>query len=249
MSVLRVHLTGALHIERAPALIHGSDLPGRQGRRALTWLALNRTVPSTREALAEAVWGENLPPNWQAALSPLLSKLRRLLEPFDTTIDTTANTHQLRFPADTWVDTEVAISALESATVALRAERPADAFGHIGTTLSITRQPLLPAESGDWLDFGRDRLLRARASALELLADIWLARAESALAVEAATELTRLEPFRDSGYQRLMRAHMQRGDRAQAIRVFVQFQRDIAEEMGVDPAAETSELYLAALRS
>lgn len=249
MSTLRLHLTGSLHIECPSLLVHGADLPGRQGRRALVWLALNRTVPSTREALADALWGDSPPENWQAALSPLLSKLRRLLEPFGATVDTNANTHQLRLPAESWIDTEAAVDGLELGLVAWRAGRPADAFGHAAATLSITRQPLLPAESADWLELARERLLRTRASALELMADIWLATREPGLAVETASELVRLEPFRDSGYQRLMRAHLLRGDRAQAIRVFLQFQREIGEEMGVDPAAETAAIYLEALEA
>lgn len=246
---MRVHLTGSLYVERAPQLAHGADLPGRQGRRAFVWLALNRTVPSTREALSEAVWGETPPSNWQAALSPLLSKLRRTLEPFGAAIDTNANTHLLRLPAGTWVDTEAAVDGLEWGLRAWRAGRPAEAFGHAAATLSITRQPLLPAESGEWLDLMRERLLRTRAAALELMADVWLSNGEPGLAVETASELVRLEPFRDSGYQRLMRAHIQRGDRAQAIRVFLQFQRQIAEEMGVDPSTETTAIYLEALRA
>jgi DNA-binding SARP family transcriptional activator len=245
--MLRVYLTGSVHIECATSLLKGGQLPGRQGRRAFVWLCLNRSVPNTRQALAEAIWGESPPGNWDGALSPLLSKLRRLLKPYEINIETNANAHQLQLPADTWIDTEAAVVALEQALVGWRAGQPERAFGHAAAALSITRQPLLPAEAADWLDLARDRLLRCRATALELMTDIWLSNNEPALAVETASELVRLEPFRDSGFQRLMRAHILRGDRARAIRVFLDFQRQIADEMGVDPAAETAAIYLKAL--
>src|SRR5919109_5427804 len=57
------------------------DLPGRQGRLALAYLALNRSRAVTRERLIAALWGEDAPAGHAQALNVVLSKLRRALGP------------------------------------------------------------------------------------------------------------------------------------------------------------------------
>src|SRR5919109_3007393 len=57
------------------------DLPGRQGRLALAYLALNAGRPVTRERLIAALWGDDAPAGHSQALNVVLSKLRRALGP------------------------------------------------------------------------------------------------------------------------------------------------------------------------
>ena len=57
------------------------DLPGRQGRLALAYLALNRDRPVSREELVEAVWAEAAGQGSAQGLNVVLSKLRRALGP------------------------------------------------------------------------------------------------------------------------------------------------------------------------
>src|SRR5687768_11386173 len=54
------------------------SLPGRQGKLLFTYLILKRLRPATRDELVEAVWPRALPAAPDAALSSMLSKLRRL---------------------------------------------------------------------------------------------------------------------------------------------------------------------------
>jgi DNA-binding SARP family transcriptional activator len=81
------------------------------------------------------------------------------------------------------------------------------------------------------------------------LAEVWLANGEHALAVNGAAEVVALEPFRDSAYLRLMRAHVAAGNRAEALRVYENCRRLLADELGADPAPETQALYLQLLGS
>jgi DNA-binding SARP family transcriptional activator len=75
-----------------------------------------------------------------------------------------------------------------------------------------------------------------------------MAIGEDALAVEAASEAVRLEPFRETSHQRLMRAHAALGNRAEALRAYERCRRLLADELGVDPSVETEALYLELLR-
>jgi pentatricopeptide repeat protein len=67
--------------------------------------------------------------------------------------------------------------------------------------------------------------------------------------VADAEEALRLEPFRESTYRTLMRAHAAAGNRAEALRVYQRCRDLLAEELGVDPSGETEGLYLGMLRS
>lgn len=249
MTSLRVYLAGETLLEGQGAVLTGADLHGRTGRRAVAWLLLNPNDPVTRESLAGAIWGDNLPAAWPGSLSALLSKLRVPLERVGVGISTSSGSHALVLPPDAWIDVNAALESLETAVAHCRAGSHAAAFGALAVTIATTRQPLVAGEEADWLTPMRERLARARATALELLADLWLANNESALAIEAAAELAQLDPYRDAGHQRLMRAHLQRGDRAKAIQAYGQFRELLSNEIGVDPSPETQALYLEALRS
>ena len=112
---------------------------------------------------------------------------------------------------------------------------------------AIARRPLLAGLDGDWLDTQRARLHTVLTRSLDSLAAACVATGQTALAVAAATELTNLEPFREGGYRRLMEAHHAAGDRGEALLVYERCRRLLAEELGVDPSAQTQAAYLALL--
>ena len=91
----------------------------------------------------------------------------------------------------------------------------------------------------------RDLLVRS----LECLRDASLASGELAEAVRYAQEVTELEPFRESGYRRLMECHAAAGNPAEALRVYEHCRRFLADELGAYPSAETEAAYLEILRA
>jgi len=245
---VRIYLTGRLDVELGGARLPARSFPGRQGRRAFAYLVCERARPVPRAELADAIWADALPPAWDSALSAVLSKLRAALAapklPNPPTITSAFGCHQLELPADAWVDLEAAVQAIDQAETALRRQQPLQAFGPACVVSAVTRRIFLPGEDGTWIERQRTRLRTMRVRALDCLADVWLANGEGALAVEAAQETIELEPFRETGYQRLMRAHAARGDRAEALRVYERCRRLLAEELGVDPSPQTEAVFL-----
>jgi DNA-binding SARP family transcriptional activator len=57
-----------------------------------------------------------------------------------------------------------------------------------------------------------------------------------------AEQAVALEPYRESGYRRLMLLHHRAGDRAEALRVYERCRRLLAEELGTAPSPETEAL-------
>jgi DNA-binding SARP family transcriptional activator len=249
---LRIYLTGRLDIESDDELIDLRPLPGRQGRRALAYLICERGRPVPREELAEAIWQDALPPAWDTALRAIVSRLRRLCENLGQSeaarIASIYGCYQLHLPPDAWIDIEAATASISQAEAALRNDAVQDAWGHALVAAVIAERPFLPGEEGAWVEQRRAELHRIRVRALECVADLRLAIGEGALAVEAASEAVRLEPFRETSYQRLMCAHASLGNRAEALRTYERCRRLLADELGADPSAEIEALYLDLLR-
>jgi DNA-binding SARP family transcriptional activator len=241
-SPLRLYLTGRLTAELGRARVDERRLPGRQGRRALVYLALQRTRPVPIDEVADAVWGTATPAGaWETALSAIVSKLRASLRAVDgrSTVTTASGCYQLVLPTEAWVDVEAAQLALEEAEAHARAGRNRQAWGPANVAAVIAARPLLPGLEAEWIERARQTLRHTRVRALECLAAAALDNGEHPLAAQLAREVTELEPFHETGWQRLMSAHAAGGNRAEALRAYARCRHLLAEELGVAPSPET----------
>ena len=249
---LRIYLTGRLEVAQDGVALNARQLPGRQGRRLLAYLVFERARPVPQDALAEAIWLAEPPPAADTALSALVSKLRgwlRAIRPAGAAgIKSEFGCYQLRLPADAWVDVEAARQAVDEAEGALRAGKSSSAWGPACVAWAITQRDVLPGEEGLWIERERGRLLALRVRALDCLAALWLANGEGALAVQSLVEAVELDPFRETGYQNLMRAHASLGNRADSLRVYDRLRRLLAEELGSEPSPQTEAVFLELLR-
>jgi SARP family transcriptional regulator, regulator of embCAB operon len=246
--VTRVFVLGRVEIESAGDLITESEFPGRQGRRLFAYVVGNRQDPVTPEQLADALWGDSLPTAWGSALHALISKLRKLLDRVGdgSALELTGGhgNYLLRVGPDVWIDREAAAEAIDEAEAFLRSGEVKRAWGPANIAAIGARRPFLPGEEGDWIERERARLHAILVRALDRLVDIWSANDEPALAIDAAAEAIALEPFRETGYQRLIRLHTALGNRAEALRVYEDCRRLLASELGVDPSPDTEALFL-----
>lgn len=241
--MVRLYLTGRMSIETPTEVLDERDLPGRQARLALAHLALDAQRPVARDALADALWGDELPAGWEGALKALVSKLRTVLvragfDP-DRALTMVSGCYQLHLPADGWVDLEACPRAVDAAEAALRRGDVAAAWGDATVASAIARRPFLAGEDAPWVDDVRRRLRRWRVRALDCLTDVWLERGDAPLAISLASESIGLEPYRESAYRHLMRAHFLAGDRGEALRTYDRCARVLDTELGVAPHPDT----------
>ena len=108
---------------------------------------------------------------------------------------------------------------------------------------SLLRQPFLPGEEGSWVEEKRRELADVRGRALTALADTCLRSGDAREAVKWAEQTIALAPFRETGYRRLMDAHVADGNRAEALRVYERCRRLLADELGAYPSPETESIY------
>ena len=250
---LRIYLTGTIELARGGVLITEARFPGRQGRLAFAMLAAERGRSIPKEELAEELWAGEPPVAWEVALRAIVSKLRTVLAEAgldgQRSIAHAFGCYQLRLPADAWLDLQVAADAVHRAETAYRDRDHANAMGWALAANSIARRGFLPGGDGPWSLRRRRELQDVRVRALECRARVLLDRAEPASAARDAELVLELEPFRESAYRLLMRAHVEAGNLGEALRTFERCRSTIVDELGVNPSAETEALYLEILRS
>jgi len=244
--ILRIYLAGEVMVERGEQLLREGDLPGRQGRLALVYLAMERERAVPQSELAELLWPESLPGSWPVALSAVVSKLRQKLGTLgldrDQIIPNAFRCYQLRPPPGTWIDLEAAADAVHQAEGAVLAHQPQAAYGPSLIGATIARRPFLVGEDSPWIAACRQRQRELLVRALDCRVEALLSNGEVVLALDQARAAVELEPYRESGYRRLMQVLVKQGDRGEAIRVYNQCRRLLADELGVRPSSETESL-------
>lgn len=250
---LRIYLTGRISIEHADGLIDQDAFPGKQGLVVFSRLAIERPHALSRNELATMLWPEKLPRAWDAALNSLVSKLRVLLAKSgldkSDALPTEFGCYQLNLPTDAWVDFETAVDSIHRAEGFLRAGKWRESWADAQVAYQVSRRPFLAGESGPWVEQQRERLRTIFARACECLAETYVWNGEPSIAIDVAEQLVAIQPFRETGYQLLMRAHAAAGNRAEALRVFERCRNRISEELGVAPSADTHAVYLKILHS
>jgi YVTN family beta-propeller protein len=200
-----------------------------------------------RDELAEVLWGDALPATWEKALRVLMTKLRAVLEEGGidgaTALTSAFGCYQLTLPAGAWIDVDAAKEALERAETALAAGDLGEARSQATVAAALARRSFLPGEDSSWVEEKRRDLREVLVRSLECLRDACLGAGEVTQAVRVAEEVSELEPFRESGYRRLMEAHAAAGNPAEALRVYERCRRFLAEELGAYPSPETEAVH------
>jgi SARP family transcriptional regulator, regulator of embCAB operon len=250
---VRIFLTGRVSIEANGSRLDDRAFPGRQGRLVFAYLLVEEGRAVPRDELAEVLWGDAPPATWEKALSVLVSKLRAVLEECgvdgQTALRSAFGCYQLVLPAGAWIDVGAAREVVNAAEAALGVGDIPTARERAAEAVALARRSFLPGEEGAWVEEKRRELSELLVRGLECLTDACLAAGDGREAVRHAEELTTLEPYRESGYRRLMQAHAFAGDSAEALRVYERCRRFLADELGAYPSAESEAAYLEILRS
>jgi DNA-binding SARP family transcriptional activator len=250
---LRIYLTGRVIVEDdGRILLDERRLMGRQGRLVFAHLACEHLRAVSRDELAGELWLDTVPPSWERSLSAIISKLRALLASAglpNVALNGSFGHYQLALPADAWTDVEAATGAIDRAESALRGGEPQEALGWAHVAHRISRRSFLMGEEGPWVTLRRAELRDVLVRANECLSEPSIWPKEPEYAVRHATEAVNLEPFRETSYQLLMRAHAAVGNRAEALRVYERCRCLLSEELGVSPSSQTEAVYLDILRS
>ncbi|MFI9387396.1 BTAD domain-containing putative transcriptional regulator [Kutzneria sp. NPDC052558] len=247
----RVHRAGA-----GPWLAGDEELSlgSPQQRAALAVLLLRGQRPVDIDELIVALWGEDPPKAAAGAVRTYISRLRSLLEPEHrdaggpSLLVSLGASYVLRLPPGS-VDIELAEQESAAAQAARRDGQHARAHELLARAAGRWRGAPLAGLTGPFVDAQREHLAQRRLSVLERRVELDLELGEWAAAVADLTPLTAEHPLRESLRALHMRALYQAGRQAEALAVFDDTRKVLAEELGIDPDPRLAELHGRILRS
>lgn len=245
---MQIRLIGEVDLVASDRSVGGDTFGGRQPRLAFAYLVLQRTRLVPREELADQLWPGTLPRTWATALRGIISRVRAVISEagLDGTsaLTTAGGCYRLELPAMVEVDVELAETLASRAEAAIAAGTPGEAMGAAKRAAAIADGVFLPGEDGIWVDGVRAQVRNVRVRGLEALSHAASLTGHPGTAVWAAEMAVAAEPFLESAYLQLIRAHAASGNRAEGLRTYERCRRLLVEELGVSPSPVTEAAYL-----
>jgi DNA-binding SARP family transcriptional activator len=242
MARLSLTLLGGFQAELGAA--RAVSLPSRKARALLAYLALTPGQAHPRDKLAALLWGDSSDERARHSLRQALVNIRdglrhaapkALIEDSDSVA---LNPEVSDVDADTFrrLATIGTATALEGAARLYR--------GDLLEGLDVGESSF-----EDWLLTERERL---REVALEVSAKLLAHHSEAGAvdaAIDAGVRLLGLDPAQEPVHRSLMRLYVRKGRRGAALRQYQMCVSALERELGVEPEADTKQLYQDVLRS
>ncbi|MEV5874292.1 BTAD domain-containing putative transcriptional regulator [Streptomyces sp. NPDC052101] len=211
-----------------------------QQRALLAALLLREGRTATAAELIDALWGGEPPPQALAAVRTYASRLRKIMDP--GVLVSESGGYAIRGLG------EGALDLVTAQDLAAQAEK-ARAAGDLSRARELLNQAFgiwdgeaLAGVPGPYAETQRVRLEEWRLVLLESRLDMDLEQGCHAEAVSELTALTAAHPLRERLRELLMLALYRSGRQAEALAVYADTRRLLAQELGVDPRPGLREL-------
>ncbi|WP_405779791.1 BTAD domain-containing putative transcriptional regulator [Streptomyces sp. NBC_00859] len=214
--------------------------PGSPQQRALLAALLTRDGrTATAGELIDAIWGEDPPSQALAAVRTYASRLRKVLDPGVLVSESGGYAIRVRTEA---VDLHRAQHLAASAEKAAGTGDRAAARALIDQALGLWDGEPLANVPGPYAETQRAGLEEWRLQLTESRLDMDLEVGCHAESVSELTSLTAAHPLRERLRELLMLALYRSGRQAEALAVYADTRRLLADELGVDPRPELARL-------
>lgn len=220
-------------------------LDGAKQRTVLSALLIFDGKIISDKQLSEYLWGQHPPATRNAQIYTYVSRLRKALGP-DVAIVRRSPGYLLRIDSS-WFDLTEFERLARLGQTALTTGRYEDAARKLRTALSLWRGGALANVSEYMTDIEGPRLEEARLTALEsrIEADLALGRHTSLL--PELTRLVRRYPLQERFRAQLMTMFHRSDRQADALAVYAEGRRILADELGIDPGSRLREMHQAIL--
>ncbi|MGW3451241.1 BTAD domain-containing putative transcriptional regulator [Streptomyces sp. NPDC001076] len=211
-----------------------------QQRALLAALLLREGRTATAAELIDALWGPEPPSQALAAVRTYASRLRKVLD--SGVLVSESGGYAVRGLGEGALDLAVAQDLAAEAEKARSAGDLYQAREVLGRALAQWDGEPLAGVPGPYAETQRVRLDELRLQLLEARLDMDLEQRCHAEAVSELTALTAAHPLRERFRELLMLALYRSGRQAEALAVYADTRRLLAEELGVDPRPGLREL-------
>lgn len=243
---LEINILGPCEIAAngEPAVLAGERRVG-----VLTRLALSAGQPVSSEQLLAQVWGESTATTAGKQLHIVVSKLRGLLAPHqgDDIIATVSGGYQLNLPRER-IDVHLFSLLARRARAATAQGEIETADGLFQRALALWRGDALAGMTASWAAAESARLKEERLTTLEDHVDLRLAAGDHHAVVPVLTAHVEANPLRERPRAQLMLALYRAARPSEALAVYRETRRAMAEELGVEPGTTLRRLQQAVLR-
>ncbi|MCB9077785.1 MAG: tetratricopeptide repeat protein [Anaerolineaceae bacterium] len=244
---LIIRLLGNTVIELNGRLISDS-LPSRAAEALLIYLVCHdRPIP--RETLADLLWSERTQKQGLTNLRTILTALRRELDDY---LIITRQTLAFNHAAPYWLDVAEFESQLTSLQPQLQAAAPLSpaAARQLQAALDLYQGDFLASfalkegpEFEAWVLLQRERLKRLAALGLEHFVTHNLTRGDYYHGLRYVDQLLELDAYNEAAQRQRMWLLVRSGQPHAALQQFETFSQLLADELGLEPMAETMHLY------
>jgi DNA-binding SARP family transcriptional activator/alpha-beta hydrolase superfamily lysophospholipase len=212
-------------------------LPTRKAQALLAYLVLRPDPPAHRDSLAALLWPDRTDDQARASLRHAVYELRRALAGSSGVLKTEGDTVAVDAGL---VDLDVAAFTRLLAEDTPEALRQAAALyrGELLAGFGVSEEPWEA-----WLRQERERLREQVGEGLARLLAHQRKAYQLEAAVRTAAQLLALDPLQEPVHRTLMRLQGQLGQRGAALRQYQHCVSVLRSELGVEPEAETRQLY------
>ena len=227
---------------------HSASLESDKARALLAYLVTEAGTEHRREKLAGLLWPGGSESSARNNLRHTLSVLRKSIgdrEASEPALHVTRQTVQFDASCNAWADVVSFSKLLRPVTTC-----EDKAIQRLGEAAELYRGEFLQAfslpdspEFEEWATITREQFRRQATDTLHHLVEELGGRDEVERALRHAWRLTELEPWREEAHVQVMRLLARSGRRSEALAQYHTCQRLLAEELGVEPAPETTRAY------
>ncbi len=228
---VRIHLFGRPHLSEDDVPLK-FKAPAR-ALSLLTYLFVHGSAPLSRDAVAFALWPDDMESDARANLRRHLFYLTNDVLPPPA-------------PHTPWIVADkrtIGWNAEAAAWCDLREFERLSAAGDASEAVALYRGDLLEGFEDEWLEAPRERFRELQVRLLlDLIAGSRAAKAHAA-GIGYARQLLAIDPWREDGIRALIELRNANGDRAGALATYRDFVKRLEAEMGVAPMPETTRVY------
>lgn len=245
---LTVNMLGPIEIVRDPTRPIAADAwPTRRARDILCFLVSRRHHRASKDTIIDTFWGETDFAVVEKNFHPTVSHIRKALnsnQPLKQNFLLYRDgDYQLNPEFSYCIDTEEFDRLVSEGENARRARQFEECIRAYESALTFYRGEFMQGSYEPWVEEQRGYYREQYLRLLEALAGVAQAAADWPKVMQLTQLIIRDDQFREDIHCMVMRAHAALGNRGAVKDQFETLKRILADELGVEPSAETKKLY------
>lgn len=236
-SPLSLRLLGSYELKKGDRRI--LNVGSRKAQALLAYVA-STPIPSSRDTLAALLWPTMAEKSAKNNLRTTLASLKRHLGPY-LDIDPASVVFNRQIPY--FLDVEALRISLDTAVSAPNPEQLHEAVAHYKGEFLQGFHVRKAGPFEEWMLQQREEIHLLVLRALEVLTVSCIEQKSYVVGLSAGRQLLAMEPWSEVAHRQLMTLLAATGKRSQALQQYKSCRQMLAAEFGVEPSAETSDLY------